>query len=264
MKTIYLTTLLLGAITLIGCGSGSSSSEPSDDDKNPIERQLAQIHKYKIVATATSGGNCKGATGDMIINASAISGTIKTGWGDVLTISGTYNKTNGDVAGGFAKNNNRLAQYSGTITNNKGRGEWSDSLGCSGTWSGEGSASNYIESSQPSPEQNSNNSSKNLNAHDIQGYELGFDYERGTSASISFGCDGSFAMKLSLSGVTRTSISGDDITVENHQLKLVSSQTYEKIIVSLDNDDNIVQGTSKVTELSSYTINSIKKISSCN
>jgi len=260
MKTIYLTTILIGATTLIGCG-GSSSSNP--ENNTPTQERLAQIHKYKIVATATSGSNCKNATGEMIINNSTISGTIKTGWGDILTISGTYNKTKGDVDGGFAKNNNRLAQYSGNIKNNIGTGTWSDSLGCSGTWKGDGYKTNYISSSQPTANSNSN-SDKKLDAYNIQGYELGFNYERGTSASISFGCDGSFAMKLSLSGVTRTSISGDDITIENHKLKLVSSQTSEKILISLDNDDNIIKGTSKVTELGSYTVNQIKKISSCN
>jgi len=263
MKTIYLTTLLISATTLVGCGGGSSSSEHNKDTP-ATNNQLTQIHKYKIIATATSSGNCKGATGEMIINNNTVSGTIKTGWGDILSISGTYNKANGDVDGGFAKNNNRLAQYSGSIKKNIGTGTWSDSLGCSGTWRGEGYKTNYISSSQPTSNNPSNNNKK-LNAYNIQGYELGFKYERGTSATISFECDGSFSMKFSLSGVTRTSMRGDDITVLNsHQLKLISSQTSEKILISLDSEDNIIEGVSKVSELESYTINRIQKISDCN
>jgi len=268
MKTIYLTTLLLGVVTLTACGGGGSSSTPSSNNptnnQNSTERRLAQIHKYKITATTTQS-NCKGATGEMIINNSAISGTMKTGWGDVLSISGTYNSTNGAVDGGFAKNNNRLAQYSGEIKNNIGTGTWSDSLGCSGAWRGEGYKSNYVSSSEP--KENNNNGSaglKKLNAYDIQGYELGFDYERGTVASIDFACDGSFKLKLTLSGVTRTSITGDDIVIENHTLKLSSSQTLEDVGISLDNEDNIVEGVSKVTELDKYTVKSIKKVSECN
>jgi len=134
------------------------------------------------------------------------------------------------------------------------------------TFTGCGGGNSNSEHNEENPtSDNSSNNNKKLNAYNVQGYELGFNYERGTSASISFGCDGSFAMNISLSGVTRTSIHGDEITVLNsHQLKLVSSQTSEKILISLDTEENIIEGVSQVSELDNYTINSIKKTSSCN
>jgi hypothetical protein len=258
MRTIYITTLLTGVATLIGCGGVNSYPTPGSEDDNSTDRRLlAPIQKYNLITTASSGGNCNDSKGEMIINSNIVSGTIETDWGDILIISGTYNPSSGDIDGGFIKNNNKLAQYTGSIKNNKGSGIWSDSLGCSGTWSGEGYETNYLL-----PDNNS--TSKSINAYDIQGYELYFTYERGTSASINFGCDGTFAIKLSISGVTQTTISGDDITIENHQLQLLSSRTSDKVLISLDDNDNIVEGSSKVRELGSYTINQIKQVSRCN
>jgi len=47
MKNIYLTTILLGAISLSGYGGG--------DNSTPNSIQQSDIQKYKIVATPTSG-----------------------------------------------------------------------------------------------------------------------------------------------------------------------------------------------------------------
>ena len=261
MKTIYYTTALLASISIfIGCGGvNTHTTPPSRNIENNATdgRQLASIQKYKLINRATSEGSCSDSNGEMIINNNKVSGTIKTDWGDILIISGTYNQSNGNIDGGFIKNNYRLAQYTGSFKNNKGNGIWTDSLGCSGTWIGEGYETNYIL-----PDNNSSN--KNINAYDIQGYELYFDYERGTSATISFGCDGTFAVNLSISGATRTTISGDDLTIENHQLQLLSSRTSDKVFISLDNENNIVEGTSKIRELGSYTVNRIKQVSHCN
>jgi len=260
MKNIYLISILLGSTIIIGCGSSSSSTDSPQSSNPTTSRTLASIHKYKITAIPTSTQECKGANGDMVIKDSSISGTIKTDWGDILTISGTYNKSSGDVAGGFAKNSKRLVEYSGIIENNIGTGTWEDSIGCKGTWRGVGDESNYITS-----QQNSENidHSKKVDAHNIEGYKIGFDYERGTTASINFGCDGSFSFDLTLSGVVRNSMRGDDITISNSKMKLIANSS-EEISISLDKDDYIIKNYSKVTELDSYTVNSINQVSNCN
>ena len=63
MTKNYLATLLFSAIALTACGGdGGSSDTPKKSDDT-----TSSIKKYKIVATPTSGGNCRGANGTMVI-----------------------------------------------------------------------------------------------------------------------------------------------------------------------------------------------------
>jgi hypothetical protein len=134
-------------------------------------------------------------------------------------------------------------------------------IGCGDSSSSTEEESSYLTTSQENSE-NSNTSDK-LDAYTIGGYSIGFDYERGTIASITFGCDGSFSFDLMLSGIVRNSMRGDDIIINNYTIQLVAN-SLEKLTISLDNEENIVKDYSKVTELDSYTINSIKQVSNCN
>ncbi len=266
MKNIYIATLLLGASTFIGCGGGGSSSDDSPSSSSTDSKTLASIHKYSIVATATSGGNCKGANGKMIIEGSSVSGTIKTGWGDTLMIGGTYDKSSGDVDGGFAKNNNRLAEYSGNIKNNVGTGTWSDSLGCSGTWKGTGYASNYVESTPETPATTPttrpSSSSKSFDPANLQGYEISYTGTGMVEYTITFACDGSFETKASRHGVTVETTYGDTITINSNKLLLGSSvNSIDDVSISLI-DGNIVLGQS-VDDMGNV-VTDIKEIESCN
>jgi len=253
MKNIYLTTILLGAISLVGCGGGSNGG----DNSTPNSVQSA-IQKYKIVATPTSGGNCRGANGTMIIEGSTVSGTIKTGWGDNLIIGGTYSSTNGDVSGGFAKSNKRLATYSGNIKNNRGSGNWSDSLGCSGTWTATGLSSNTASSSSST---NTNNS-KSFDAQNLQGYEINYQGEGLISYKIKFECDGSFSVTATRHGVNVITMSGDDIIIDSDKMILQSSvNSSEQFIITLINGDVVI---GKSTDGDDNIISEVKKVSNCN
>ena len=268
MKKIYRTTLLsLGATALIGCGGGGSSSDDSPSSSSTDLKTLASIHKYSIVATATSEGNCKGANGEMIIEGSTISGTIKTGWGDPLIIGGTYDKSSGDVDGGFAKNNNRLAEYSGNIKNNVGTGTWSDSLGCSGTWKGTGYASNYVESTPETPATTTpttrpSSSSKSFDPANLQGYEISYTGTGLVEYTISFACDGSFETKASRHGVTVETTHGDTITINSNKLLLESSvNSVDNVSITLIGG-SIVLGQS-VDDMGNV-VTDIREVLSCN
>ena len=240
MKQIY-STLLVATLTFTACGGGggstpSTNKNPSLDNTLSSQQTLAQIHKYTIEAVPTSGGNCKGATGEMIINGSDISGTITTGWGDVLTIGGTYVSRNGNVSGGFAKNNLRLAEYSGTIVNNNATGRWSDSLGCSGTWKGVGNASNYVTT----PVSNIVSSDgKTFDPYNLQGYtisynQLGLDYY-----NIKIACDSSYVVTLTRRGLMSEVDHGDVINISEDELGFGSLNKFSLI------DGNLVVGESK-------------------
>ena len=220
MKRIY-STLIIGALTLTACGGGggttpSSTRTPPLDNGSSARQTLAQIHRYRIEAVSTSGSNCKGAIGEMIINGSGISGTITTGWGDVLTIGGTYVSSSGNVSGGFAKNNLRLAEYSGTIVNNNTTGRWSDSLGCSGTWSGVGDASNYVTT--PATQIPVSSDAKTFDPYNLQGYtisynQLGLDYY-----NIKIACDSSYIVTLTRRGLMSEVDHGDVVDVSEDEL----------------------------------------------
>jgi len=265
MKTVYKLTMILAITTFTGCGGGgggSSSNTDNSDSSNTI-KELASIHKYSISATPTSDGNCKGANGEMVIEGSEVSGTVKTGWGDQLMINGTYNKTNGDIDGGFAKNSTRLAEYSGNIKDNSGTGEWSDSLGCSGTWKATGYSSNYINSS-PTPTTTSNrtSSSKSFDPNNLQGYKLSYTGTGMVDYTILFNCDGSFETKASRHGVTVETTHGDTITIDSDKILLKSSvNDIDDVSITLI-DGNIVLGKSK--DDMGNVITDIKKVSSCN
>ena len=248
MKKSYIVTLLT-AITLTACGGGGgSSSTPTKSDNGTPPT----IHNYKIVATPTSGGNCRGANGSMVINGSVVSGTIKTGWGDNLVISGTYTTQSGDINGGFAKSGTRLATYSGNIKNNKGGGNWSDSLGCSGTWTATGLASNRPSS----------NNSKTFDAHNLQGYEINYQSVGLVSNKIEFACEGSFKITATRHGVNVPVMSGDQIDISTNIMVLNSSVNIdEKRTISLING-NIVLG--KSVDEDGNIIKEVKKVSSCN
>jgi len=255
MKNIYLTTLLLGAIGLSGCGGGGSNHSTQPNSTNNTE---ATIQKYKIVATPTSGGNCRGANGTMIIEGSSVSGTIKTGWGDNLIIGGTYSSQNGDISGGFAKNSTRLATYSGNIQNNKGSGNWSDNLGCSGTWTATGLSSNTTSSQRPT----TTNNSKSFDAQNLQGYEINYQGEGLISYKIKFACDGSFKVTATRHGVNVIAMSGDDITIDAKKMILQSAvNVNEQFIISLI-DGDVVIGQS--VDDDGNIITEVKKVSSCN
>jgi len=248
MKNIYLTTLLLGAIGLSGCGGGGGN-DSTPNSTNNIE---STIKKYNIVATPTSSGNCRGADGTMVIEGSSVSGTIKTGWGDNLIIGGTYSSQNGDISGGFAKNGTRLATYSGNMQNNKGSGNWSDNLGCSGTWTATGLSSNTPTS----------NSSKNFDAQNLQGYEINYQGQGLISYKIEFACDGSFKVTATRHGVNVIAMSGDDITIDAKKMILQSAVNVdEQFIISLI-DGDVVIGQS--VDDDGNIITEVKKVSSCN
>ena len=255
MKQIY-STLLLGALTLTGCGGGggstpSSNGNPSFDNAPSARQTLAQIHKYTVKAVPTSGGNCKGATGEMIINGSGISGTITTGWGDILTIGGTYVSSSGNVSGGFAKNNLRLAEYSGKIVNNNITGIWSDSLGCSGTWSGIGEKSNYISQASSTID------TKTFDPYNLQGYtisynQLGLDYY-----DVKIACDSSYIVTLTRRGLKSEVDYGDAINISENELGFGSLFKFSLI------DGNLVVGESKSLVFGDK-VSSVTKHQECN
>ena len=248
MTKNYLATLLFSAIALTACGgAGSSSDTPKNSDHT-----TSSIKKYKIVATPTSGGNCRGANGTMVINGSDVSGTIKTGWGDNLVISGTYTSQSGDIDGGFVKNNKRLATYNGNIKNNSGSGNWSDSLGCSGTWTATGAYSNTAPT----------NNTKTFDAQNLQGYEINYNAEGLISYKIALACDGSFKITASRHGVDVPIMSGDQIDIDAKLMVFNSSVNVdEKKSISLQ-DGNIVLG--KSVDEDGNIIKEVKKVSSCN
>jgi len=264
MKNIYLLTLLVGATLLIGCGGGGGGSSTTSTTNSNTIKELASIHKYSITATPTSGGNCKGATGQMVIEGSEISGTVKTGWGDILTIEGSYNQSNGEVDGGFAKNSNRLADYSGEISDNKGSGTWSDSLGCSGTWTGQGYPTNYIETTstqQTAPTSNSS-SSKTFDPDNLQGYEISYMETGLIKRTIIIDCDGSFVVKSSRHGVTIELTHGDNIVISSDKVLLESSiNSLDDVSITLING-NIVFG--KSVDNMGNVVTDIKQLKSCN
>jgi len=254
MKNIYLTTLLLGAIGLSGCGGGGGN----DSTPNSTNNTESTIKKYNIVATPTSGRNCRGADGTMIIEGSSVSGTIKTGWGDNLIIGGTYSSQNGDISGGFAKNSTRLATYSGNIQNNKGSGNWSDNLGCSGTWTATGLSSNITSSQRPT----TTNNSKSFDAQNLQGYEINYQGQELISYKIKFACDGSFKVTATRHGVNVIAMSGDDIIINYTRIILKSEvNVNEQFIISLI-DGDVVIGQS--VDDDGNIITEVKKVSSCN
>ena len=275
MKNIYLSTLLLGATLLIGCGEGSTgkstkestqraSNTQVEDTKEPQAQSL--IHTYKVVATPTSGGSCKGAEGEMVIEKSKVSGTIKTGWGDVLTISGTYDQSSGDVDGGFAKNNNRLAEYSGNITDNNGGGTWSDSLGCSGTWETTNHSSKATTSPQPSSNTSTSTNTKatKVNAHEIQGYQITYP-EDGLTTVVTFECDGTYTSATSNHGINIPIDSGK-VQIRDTTSDKAGVLSFSYMQVSLDDQNNVVAGESKAVDVLDdiHTITSITKVSECN
>jgi len=267
MKNIYLTTILLGAISLSGCGGGGNGG----DNSTPNSIQQSAIQKYKIVATPTSGGNCRGANGTMIIEGSAVSGTIKTGWGDNLIIGGTYSSANGDVSGGFAKSNQRLATYSGNIKNNSGSGKWSDSLGCSGTWTVTGLSSNSTNTSSSSTSTSTStstphSSSKDMvNAHDIKGYQISYPAD-GLTTVVTFGCDGSFDMSTSNHGTHIPIDSGDSIEIHDSSNGKNGFIDLGIVKITLDSNNNVVVGESKAIDVldDTYTISNLSKDKECN
>ncbi len=267
MKNIYLTALLFGTINLSGCGGGGSkgSSNPSTQP-NSTNNLEAAIKKYKIVATPTSNGNCRGANGTMIIENSSVSGTIKTGWGDNLIIGGTYSSKNGDISGGFAKSGKRLATYSGKMQNNSGSGKWSDSLGCSGTWTATGSSSNTETTTPPSSTSTPSTSTNKVNAHDIKGYKISYP-EDGLTTVVTFGCDGSFDMSTSNHGTRIPIDSGDSIQIRDTTSKKKGVIGLGGIVqITLDTNNNVVVGESKAVDVldDAYTITSILKYEKCN
>ncbi|SFV55821.1 hypothetical protein MNB_SV-12-595 [hydrothermal vent metagenome] len=270
MKNRYLTALLFGAISLSGCGGGGSSGGDVESRSNlspqsNTTNNEATIRKYKIVATPTSSGECRGAKGTMIIEGSSVSGTIKTGWGDNLIIGGTYSSQDGDISGGFAKNGSRLATYSGNMKNNRGNGIWSDSLGCSGTWTATGSSSNITTATSShttsTPVPTTTNSSKNFDAQNLQGYEINYQATGLISYKIEFKCDGSFTVNASRHGINVVAISGDDITIDSKKMILKSAINDEEWTVTLI-DGNVVVG--KSVDGDGNIIKEVKKISSCN
>ena len=270
MKNIYLTALLFGTVSLSsGCGGGGSSTPSTQPNTtNNIE---ATIKKYKIVATPTSGGNCRGAEGTMVIENSSVSGTIKTGWGDNLIIGGTYSSQNGDISGGFAKSGKRLATYSGKMQNNSGSGKWSDSLGCSGTWTATDSSSNTEtttppnSNSTPSSTSTPNTSTSKVNAHDIKGYKISYP-EDGLTTVVTFGCDGSFDMSTSNHGTRIPIDSGDSIQIRDTTSEKKGVIGLGIVQITLDTNNNVVVGESKAVDVLdyAYTITSILKYDDCN
>ena len=133
-------------------------------------------------------------------------------------------------------------------------------IGCGG--GGDGSTTTPRLHISPSSPSNISTVQK-IDAQNAQGYELSFPYERGTTAKITFGCDGTFSMDISLSGVERNYMRGDDITIDNQYMTLVDPVSVGEAKIALDKDDNIVKGSSTVKELYTYTISEIKKVDNC-
>jgi hypothetical protein len=274
MKQIY-TTLLLGTLAFTACGGGGSSTTTPIEESTPSEELApATIQKYTIDAVPTSGGNCKGATGDMLINGSVVSGTVTTGWGDILIISGTYLPSNGDLSGGFAKNNIRVAEYSGNISNNTATGTWSDSLGCSGTWRGVGDTSNYVPTPTtqtpttqtpvtpipvtPTPASNIVSSDGiTFDPYNLQGYTLSYNQLSLDYYNIKVNCDGSYEVTLTRRGLTTPVDSGDIIDVSNDELSFGTLNRFSLI------DGNLVVGESKNLIFGS-TLSSVTQTDTCN
>ena len=271
MKRIYITTLFVGSIILTGCGEdgGGSSVKPSIVDSRENSSAETTIKKYKIVAIPAShfsSSKCRGAEGDMIIDDSSISGTVKSGWGQIFEISGTYISSTGSVDGGFADSGSSVAQYSGKIQSNSGNGIWSDNLGCNGTWTTTGLASNTNSSSSPTTTNSSTSSSKNMvNAHDIGGYKISYP-EDGLTTVITFGCDGSFNMSTSNHGMNIPIDSGDSIQIRDTTSEKGGVIGLGIVQITLDANNNVLVGESKAVDVLDYdyTIKTITKITECN
>jgi hypothetical protein len=139
MNNLIKLTLSTFAISLIvGCG-GSSSSSTNTDNQTPPNNQPSntKIYNVTVVSDASlSPDTCKGATGTLIIKEDKVSGTVKSDWGKIYDITGTYISETSKIEGGFADARTQVATYSGTANDNNASGTWEDSLGCYGTWSG--------------------------------------------------------------------------------------------------------------------------------
>ena len=125
--------LTLISLLFIGCGGGSSSNNnPSTDNSSD-----SSIKRYNVSVTPSSSSPsvCHSANGNMIINGSSVSGTVKRfGSNTIYVISGTYITDTGAIEGGFAISGQSVAEYSGTINGSNGNGSWSDDYGCNGSW----------------------------------------------------------------------------------------------------------------------------------
>lgn len=115
----------VSAFFLVACGSSSSTGDEGG------------IEIYTISATPSAGAPsfCRSAHGDIVINDSAVSGTLKRDSSDIIyVVSGTYIRETNEIEGGFAVSKTTVAEFSGTINGSTGSGRWSDDYGCDGTW----------------------------------------------------------------------------------------------------------------------------------
>jgi len=139
MNNFIKLTISTFAISLIvGCG-GSSSSSADKNDQTPQTNQTNTTKVYNVTVVSDdslSPDTCKGATGTLIIREDKVSGTVKSDWGKIYDITGTYISETSKIEGGFADAKTQVATYKGTANNNSASGTWEDSLGCYGTWSG--------------------------------------------------------------------------------------------------------------------------------
>ena len=124
--------LTLASLLLIGCGGDSSSNNIPNTNNDS-----SGIKKYNVSVTPSSSSSaiCHSASGNMVINGSSVSGTVKrSGSNTIYAISGTYIAETGAIEGGFAVSGQSVAEYSGSISGSNGSGSWSDDYGCNGSW----------------------------------------------------------------------------------------------------------------------------------
>lgn len=119
--------LTLTSLLLIGCGGSSTGSSSN-----------SSIKTYNATVTPNSdlAYRCGSASGDIVINGSNVSGTVKLNNSNLIyVVSGTYIKDTGGVEGGFAVSGRSVAEFSGVVRGSTGGGTYSDDYNCRGTWS---------------------------------------------------------------------------------------------------------------------------------
>jgi len=132
-------TRVLFAVATISLISACSSSDDDDDILADVVAGVIETDgEYSIEAIATTlldsdGGTCGDATGTMTVSDNQISGSVTSTNGLLFNVNGSVSD-DGDVIGGFAAGGQTLVNFSGTIEDASGSGDWQDNFDCVGTW----------------------------------------------------------------------------------------------------------------------------------
>ena len=132
-KAIYhLISTFVCLLLIVSCGGGGGG----DSDQTPAgtEAYDGSDSRWFVSFTSTSGEGCKNASGTLFIRDYQIDGYAWSEWGQYLEISGYIDEAGRGEIYGYVSQYGSSATGSGMITLNSGNGTWSDSDGCSGTW----------------------------------------------------------------------------------------------------------------------------------